>query len=272
MRRPLQSPSSRGCISARRGWRRAAAGRTVSRRSTELDVTALTEPFCDFPRFATPGEPPPPQPATVARDRHHMSAASAEGPRREGAIGSSLLKFGCAAAWPAFLTAAIDGSRPLTWVRPRYLAVTTRRACWRTAPGPRGTVGLCGAAMRVLIVEDHQELAQTIALGLRREGMAVDVALDGETGLRPRSRTLRRRRPRSRPALVHGDDVCRALVAAAECAPRLPDLTPLPDNVSSRVDGLSLGAERLPAPAVRLADSSRARAVVRRGLPARRRS
>jgi DNA-binding response OmpR family regulator len=33
--------------------------------------------------------------------------------------------------------------------------------------------------MRVLVVEDHEELAETVAVGLRREGMAVDVALDG---------------------------------------------------------------------------------------------
>ena len=33
--------------------------------------------------------------------------------------------------------------------------------------------------MRVLVVEDFEVLAQSIATGLRREGMAVDVALDG---------------------------------------------------------------------------------------------
>ena len=38
--------------------------------------------------------------------------------------------------------------------------------------------------MRVLVVEDHEELAATIAVGLRREGMAVDVAFDGEEALR----------------------------------------------------------------------------------------
>ena len=45
--------------------------------------------------------------------------------------------------------------------------------------------------MRVLVIEDHAELAETVALGLRREGMAVDVALDGAAGLRgtPRSTT-----------------------------------------------------------------------------------
>ena len=33
--------------------------------------------------------------------------------------------------------------------------------------------------MRVLVVEDHKELAATIAVGLRREGMAVDIVFDG---------------------------------------------------------------------------------------------
>ena len=34
--------------------------------------------------------------------------------------------------------------------------------------------------MRVLVVEDDGELAEAIAAGLRLEGMAVDIALDGE--------------------------------------------------------------------------------------------
>ena len=37
--------------------------------------------------------------------------------------------------------------------------------------------------MRVLIIEDEEALASAIARGLRREGMAVDVALDGAGGL-----------------------------------------------------------------------------------------
>jgi DNA-binding response OmpR family regulator len=36
--------------------------------------------------------------------------------------------------------------------------------------------------MRVLLVEDHEEMAAVIARGLRREGLAVDVAPDGEIG------------------------------------------------------------------------------------------
>src|SRR6266446_2708400 len=37
--------------------------------------------------------------------------------------------------------------------------------------------------MRVLVVEDHKELAATIAVGLRREGMAVDIVFDGDDAL-----------------------------------------------------------------------------------------
>ena len=37
--------------------------------------------------------------------------------------------------------------------------------------------------MRVLLVEDHAKLALTLANGLRREGMAVDVVFDGHDAL-----------------------------------------------------------------------------------------
>ena len=37
--------------------------------------------------------------------------------------------------------------------------------------------------MRVLVVEDHVELAETIAAGLRREGMAIDTVHDGKRAL-----------------------------------------------------------------------------------------
>ena len=36
--------------------------------------------------------------------------------------------------------------------------------------------------MRVLVIEDHEDLAGVLARGLRRDGMAVDVALDGGEG------------------------------------------------------------------------------------------
>jgi DNA-binding response OmpR family regulator len=37
--------------------------------------------------------------------------------------------------------------------------------------------------VRVLVVEDFEVLARSIGTGLRREGMAVDVALDGKEAL-----------------------------------------------------------------------------------------
>ena len=68
--------------------------------------------------------------------------------------------------------------------------------------------------MRVLVVEDHPRLAETVATVLRREGMAVDVAFDGREALDRASLTtydvvvLDRDLPG-----VHGDEVCRSLVA-----------------------------------------------------------
>ena len=37
--------------------------------------------------------------------------------------------------------------------------------------------------MRVLVAEDHERLARSVAAGLRRYGMTVDVALDGDAAL-----------------------------------------------------------------------------------------
>ena len=69
--------------------------------------------------------------------------------------------------------------------------------------------------MRVLVIEDDEELAQAVATGLRQARMAVDVAFDGRAGL-TRALTndydvivLDRDLPE-----IHGDDVCSRLVAA----------------------------------------------------------
>jgi two-component system, OmpR family, response regulator VanR len=70
--------------------------------------------------------------------------------------------------------------------------------------------------MRVLVVEDQQELAETVATGLRREGMAVDIAHDGATALRSTAVheydvvVLDRDLPE-----VHGDHVCETLMEPA---------------------------------------------------------
>ena len=68
--------------------------------------------------------------------------------------------------------------------------------------------------MRVLVTEDDEMLATAVAAGLRREGMAVDVALDGDAAL---ERLAVNRYDvvvldRDLPG-VPGDDVCRALAA-----------------------------------------------------------
>lgn len=102
--------------------------------------------------------------------------------------------------------------------------------------------------MRVLLVEDHAKLALTIADGLRRLGMAVDVAFDGEEALAHTALTdydvvvLDRDLPG-----IHGDEVCRRLVAEErDC--RVLMLTAA-GTVQDRVAGLRLGADDyLPKP------------------------
>jgi DNA-binding response OmpR family regulator len=102
--------------------------------------------------------------------------------------------------------------------------------------------------MRVLIAEDVEDLATAIATGLRREGMAVDVVLDGAAALDRLAVTpydvvvLDRDLPR-----VHGDEVCRKL-AAERSGSRVLMLTAA-STVRDRVEGLGLGADDyLPKP------------------------
>ncbi|MBS1895200.1 MAG: response regulator, partial [Actinobacteria bacterium] len=102
--------------------------------------------------------------------------------------------------------------------------------------------------MRVLVVEDHAELAASVARVLRRDGIAADVAADGAEAL---TRTavvdydvvvLDRDLPR-----LHGDEVCRALVARGGDTKVL--MRPASGTIAERVEGLSLGADDyLPKP------------------------
>jgi DNA-binding response OmpR family regulator len=122
--------------------------------------------------------------------------------------------------------------------------------------------------MRVLVVEDFEVLAQTIGTGLRREGMAVDVVLDGDDALEHLAVTrydvvvLDRDLPR-----VHGDEVCRQIVAGRSQS-RVLMLTAA-STVKERVDGLGLGADDyLPKPFDFAELVARVRALARRSTAA----
>ncbi|WP_433418247.1 response regulator transcription factor [Microtetraspora malaysiensis] len=96
--------------------------------------------------------------------------------------------------------------------------------------------------MRVLVVEDEEQLADALARGMRLHALAVDVAYDGQEALELAAYVdydvvvLDRDLPE-----VHGDDVCRALTAASP-ASRVLMLTAA-GRLRDRVDGLSLGAD-----------------------------
>jgi DNA-binding response OmpR family regulator len=123
--------------------------------------------------------------------------------------------------------------------------------------------------MRVLLVEDHVELAETVATGLRREGMAVDIAFDGLDALERVAGTtydvvvLDRDLPR-----VHGDEVCRTVTAAGGVT-RVLMLTAA-SSIEDRVDGLTVGADDyLPKPFAFAELIARVRALGRRVQHAR---
>jgi DNA-binding response OmpR family regulator len=122
--------------------------------------------------------------------------------------------------------------------------------------------------MRVLVAEDFEVLAQAIATGLRREGMAVDVALDGDGALESLAATrydvvvLDRDLP-----AVHGDEVCRTIVAGGSGS-RVLMLTAA-STVADRVDGLGIGADDyLPKPFDFAELVARIRALARRSAAA----
>ncbi|HWD65975.1 MAG TPA: response regulator transcription factor [Solirubrobacteraceae bacterium] len=102
--------------------------------------------------------------------------------------------------------------------------------------------------MRVLVVEDQERLARALAEGLRREGMAVDVSLNGNdaTGrvlLIPYDVVVL---DRDLPG-THGDQVCRR-IAQEHPGTRVLMLTAA-STISDRVEGLELGADDyLPKP------------------------
>jgi two-component system response regulator VanR len=96
--------------------------------------------------------------------------------------------------------------------------------------------------MRILVAEDEPRIAAAVARGLRREGMAVDVAPDGAAAL-----YKARVNPydvvvldRDLPEL-HGDEVCRVLTAEQ---PRTKVLMLTAARTTDElVHGLALGAD-----------------------------
>jgi DNA-binding response OmpR family regulator len=118
--------------------------------------------------------------------------------------------------------------------------------------------------MRVLVVEDHPRLAETVAKVLRREGMAVDVAFDGQEALHRAALTdydvvvLDRDLP-----IVRGDEVCRSLVAGGSVSSVL--MLTAAGTLEDRVDGLTIGADDYLAKPFHLAELvARIRALARR--------
>jgi DNA-binding response OmpR family regulator len=96
--------------------------------------------------------------------------------------------------------------------------------------------------MRVLVIEDDQELAETIGVGLRRSDMVVDVALNGTTGL---AHALENDYDvivldRDLPG-IHGDEICARLVES-ERRVRVLMLTAA-GSMDELVDGLRRGAD-----------------------------
>jgi DNA-binding response OmpR family regulator len=123
--------------------------------------------------------------------------------------------------------------------------------------------------MRVLVAEDERRLADAIARGLRREGMAVDLAPDGTDAL-IKARVIRYDvlvLDRDLPGM-HGDDVCRAVrgerpetgILMLTAAGTLEDL----------VEGLSLGADDYLSKPFRFGELvARIHALARRSSPSR---
>ena len=122
--------------------------------------------------------------------------------------------------------------------------------------------------MRVLLIEDDTELADAIAVGLRQEQLAVDVAYDGAVG---RDRATFTEYDvvvldRDLPGL-HGDEVCRELIRN-QARSRILMLTAAA-TIEDRVGGLGIGADDyLTKPFAFAEFVARIRALLRRAQPA----
>jgi DNA-binding response OmpR family regulator len=122
--------------------------------------------------------------------------------------------------------------------------------------------------MRVLVVEDEEALADALARGLRREGMAVDVAYDGDEGHEKASVTrydvvvLDRDLPG-----MGGDELCAQIVASGAVT-RVLMLT-ASGTLADKVDGFARGADDYLAKPFDFPELvARCRALGRRATPA----
>ena len=120
----------------------------------------------------------------------------------------------------------------------------------------------------MLVVEDEQLLADAVTEGLRQSAIAVDVVYDGDAALERLGVNeydvvvLDRDLP-----IVHGDEVCRAIVSSRSQA-RVLMLTAAAE-VRDRVEGLGIGADDyLPKPFAFAELVARVRALGRRSMPA----
>jgi DNA-binding response OmpR family regulator len=97
-------------------------------------------------------------------------------------------------------------------------------------------------AVRVLVVEDNSVVADAVAEGLRDQGMAVDIAYDGPSGL---EKVVLNAYDvvvldRDLPGL-HGDELCRQIVGSP--SPSRVLMLTAAGQVEDRVEGLNMGAD-----------------------------
>jgi DNA-binding response OmpR family regulator len=119
--------------------------------------------------------------------------------------------------------------------------------------------------LRVLVVEDHDRMADMLRRGLEEDGYAVDTATTGEDGLWMASES-----PYDAIVLdvmlpgVDGIDVCRALRRGGSNVPVL--MLTARDAVESRISGLDAGADDYLTKPFDFGELlARLRAVIRRG-------
>src|SRR5699024_9464618 len=159
---------------------------------------------------------------------------------------------------PVITRGAGDEPDPLKVAKRRvYRLLTLTVSQWMTRPGSRTPLPVCWGMrrqrppffkcrcekdnVRVLVVEDERVLADTVAVGLRRESMAVDVVYDGDTALEHLAVNdyddvvLDQDLPGN-----HGDDVARSLATDGYTG-RILMLT-ASDAVEDKLEDRSIGA------------------------------